>query len=122
MIEVTEAKQYLDQVLGVSVPDFLLEACVDTVGAVEPAMRAAGYSQETMLRIQCMATAIIAAAGDPRRVTSQGAASGASRGFKYKDSDVSALRRSLLALDTAGTVTALIGPDPAAATMFFVTC
>lgn len=122
MIEVSEAKQYLDQVLGIGVPDFLMEAAVDTVGAAEPAMFAAGYTQEAMVRIQCMASALIAAAGDPRRITSQGAASGASRGFKYKDGDLSALRRSLLALDTAGTVTGLIGPDPAAATMFFVTC
>ena len=120
MITSTQATQYLDEALGVSVPAFLIDAVLEKVEAAEPAMAAAGYSDANTIIMQCMAVAIIAAAGSPRRVTSQGAPSGASRGFKYSDKDLSALRRALLALDTAGTLTALVGPDPAGATVFMV--
>jgi len=117
MITSTQAQEYLKE-LGVSVPGFMLDAAVAKVATAEPAMAAYSAADQTM--IQCMAVAIIASPGDPRRVTSQHAASGASRGFKYADGDLSALRRNLAALDTAGTVTALIGPDPSAATLFMV--
>ncbi len=118
MITSTQATQYLDQALGVGVPSFLIDAAVEKVAAAEPEM--AVYSAADRILIQCMAVAIIAASGAPRRVSNQGAASGASRGFKYAEGDLSALRRSLAALDTAGTVSALIGPDPSAASLFMV--
>jgi len=118
MITSTQATQYLDQALGVGVPSFLVDAAVAKVATAEAAM--AVYGAHDQILIQCMAVAIIAASGAPRRVRSQGAASGASRSFDYSDKDLSALRRSLAALDTAGTVSALVGPDPAAATLFFV--
>lgn len=120
MITSTQAQQYLDQALGVGVPAFLVTAAVEAVEAVEPDMVAAGYSEATQIRVQCMAVALVAAAGSPRRLNSQGAPSGASRSFKYADKDLTALRRSLEALDTAGTTAALIGPDPAAATLLLV--
>lgn len=118
MITSTQAAQYLDQALGVSVPAFLVDAAVAKVATAEAAM--AAYSAHDAILMQCMAVAIIAAAGAPRRIGNQGAASGASRGFKYSDKDLSALRRSLVALDTAGILSALLGPDPAAASMFMV--
>lgn len=120
MITSTQAQQYLDQALGVGVPGFIVDAAVEKVEAAEPAMIAAGYSESDQILIQSMAVAIIAAAGAPRRLTSQHAASGASRSFKNEDGALSALRRSLAALDTAGTVTELVGPDPSAATLFMV--
>ena len=120
MITSTQAIQYLDQALGVSVPSFLIDAVLEKVEAVEPAMSAAGYSEADTIIMQCMAVAIIAAAGSPRRVTSQGAPSGASRGFKYSDKDLSSLRSALAALDTAGILAALVGPDPAGASLFMV--
>jgi hypothetical protein len=120
VITTTQAQQYLDQSLGISVPGFLVDAAVAKVATAEAAMVSAGYSAADQTLVQCMAVALIAAAGAPRRIASQGAPSGASRSFKNPDGDLSALRRSLLALDTAGTVTALIGPDPATATMFMV--
>lgn len=120
MISASQAQQYLDQALGVGLPAFLVAAAVETVEAAESAMQDAGYSEATMVRIQCMAVALIAAAGDPRRISSQGAASGASRSFKYRDTDLTALRRSLAALDTAGTVADLVGPDPTTQTMLIV--
>lgn len=122
MISATQARQYLDQALGVAVPDFIVAAAVEKVEAAEPAMQAAGYSDADQVLIQSMAVSLIAAAGAPRRISSQGAASGASRSFKNTDDALTQLRRSLAALDTAGTVSSLVGPDPAGATLFLVTC
>jgi len=122
VISTAQAQQYLDQALGVGMPAFVVAAACEQVESVEPAMIDADYSEAKQTLVQCMAVALIAAAGDPRRISSQGAPSGASRSFKYSDSDLSALRRSLLALDTAGTVAAIVGPDPAAATLLMVVC
>lgn len=120
MITSTQAQQYLDQALGVSVPGFIVEAAVSKVATAEPAMVGAGYSAMDQILIQSMAVAIVASAGAPRRIASQGAASGASRSFKNFDASLTALRRSLAALDTAGTVAELVGADPASNTMFMV--
>jgi hypothetical protein len=120
MITATQAQQYLDAALGVGVPSFLIDAAVSKVAAAESSMIASGYSAADQTLIQCYAVAIIAAAGSPRRLNSQSAPSGAGRSFKNEDGALSALRRSLAALDTAQTVTALIGPDPSAATLFMV--
>lgn len=122
MITSTQAQQYLDQVLGVGVPSFIVDAAIATVAPAEAAMDAAGYPPSKKVIVQSMAVALVAAAGDPRRLSSQQAPSGASRSFKYRDSDLSALRRALLALDKAGTVAEIVGPDPAAATLFLVSC
>jgi hypothetical protein len=94
----------------------LIDAAVAKVATAD----LSGYSAHDQIMLQCMAVAIIAAAGSPRRIGNQGAPSGASRGFKYNDKDLSALRRALAALDTAGILIPLIGPDPAAATLFMV--
>jgi len=120
VITAAQAQQYLDQALGVALPSFLVAAALEDVEGVEPAMQAAGYSEAAQTRIQCMAVALVAAAGAPRRLNSQGAPSGASRSFKYADRDLTALRRALAALDTAGTTAALVGPDPAAGTLLMV--
>lgn len=120
MISTTQARQYLDQALGVGVPDFMLSAAVEAVEAVEPDMIAAGYSESVQIRVQCMAVALIAAAGAPRRINSQAAPSGASRSFKNFDNAMTALRRALAALDTAGTVAAIVGPDPTVGTLLMV--
>ncbi len=120
MITTTQASQYLDSALGVSVPSFIVAAAVEAVEAFEPAMIDAGYSESTQILVQSYAVAIISAGGAPRRIQSQGAPSGASRSFKNFDAALSALRRLLLALDTAGIVTDLVGPDPEAPTLFMV--
>lgn len=120
MITAEQAAEYLDASLGVSLPTFIVQAAVDEVSALEGAMVAAGYSDTKALLVQCMAVAVLAAAGDPRRLQSQGAPSGASRSFKNSDKALSALRRSLVAQDTAGITAALIGPDPAAGTLLMV--
>lgn len=120
MISTAQARAYLDQALGISLPDFVIAAAVERVESAEPAMQAAGYSEATMTLVQCMAVAVLAAAGDPRRIASQGAPSGASRSFTNATGALSALRRSLAGMDTAGTVSALVGPDPSAGAMFMV--
>jgi hypothetical protein len=120
VITTAQAAQYLDQALGVTLPAFLVQAACDKVEAAEPAMLAAGYSESDQVLIQCMAVSLIAAAGAPRRIQSQGAPSGASRSFKNADDAMTALRRSLAALDTAGTVAALVGPDPSTSTLLLV--
>jgi hypothetical protein len=120
VISPTQAQQYLDQLLGVGSPAFLISSAVEEVEAYESAMAAAGYSEGVQVRIQCMAVALLVAAGDPRRLTSQSAPSGAARGFKYSDKDLSALRKSLAALDTAGVVSALVGPDPNSPTLLMI--
>lgn len=122
MITSTQASQYLDQALGVSVPEFIVQAAVDKVATAEAAMVTAGYSAADRTLIQSMAVAIIASGGSARRISSQSAPSGAGRSFKNQDDALTQLRRTLTSLDTASTVTDLIGPDPATNTMFFVTC
>lgn len=122
MITSAQAQQYLDQSLGVSVPSALLNAALDKVGAAEPAMIDAGYSEADQTLIQFLAVAIIASAGGARQISSQAAPSGASRSFKYAANALTQMRRTLAALDTAGTVTDLVGPDPATGTMFMVVC
>ena len=120
MITSAQATQYLDQMLGVGAPAFLVDAAIADVATYETALTAAGYSSSTIVRIQCMATAILVAAGDPKRTSSQGTASGASRSFKFRDGDLSALRRSLASLDTSGVVADLVGTDPAASAFMMV--
>lgn len=112
MITSAQATQYLDQMLGVGAPGFLIDAAISDVAAYEAALTAAGYTASTIVRIECMATAILVAAGDPKRTSSQGAASGASRSFKFKDGDLSILRRNLKSLDSSGVMEDLVGPDP----------
>ena len=122
MITSAQAAQYLEQALGIVLPGFLIDAAVADVAVAEAAMVTAGYSASTQIRVQSMAVAIVAAAGDPRRLGSQGAQSGASRSFKNADKALSALRRSLAALDTAGTVTGIVGPDPSVGSLFMAVC
>jgi hypothetical protein len=120
VITSAQAVEYLESALGVGLPSFFVDAAVAKVATAESAMVSAGYSAQDQMLIQCMAVAIIASAGAPRRIQSQGAPSGASRSFKNMDGDLSALRRSLASLDTAGTVADLIGPDPLSPSLFMV--
>lgn len=120
MITREQAVQYLDQALGISLPSFIVDAAIAKVQTAEAAMVSAGYSAPDQTLIQCMAVALVAAAGSPRRIQSQGAASGASRSFKNADGDISALRKSLAVLDSAGTVADIVGPDPSSPAVFMV--
>lgn len=120
MISVSQAQEYLDQAAGVTLPSFLIAAAVEEIEALEPAILDAGYSEAKATRVQCMAVALVAAAGAPRSVSSQGAPSGASRSFKYAADQFTAMRRALADLDTAGITAAAVGADPAGQTMLLV--
>ncbi len=122
MITSAQARAYLDESLGISVPSFIVDVAVAKVATAEQSMVAAGYDDHTRLMAQTYAVSLIAAGGAPRRIQSQGAPSGASRSFKNDDKALTLLRRALAALDTAGTVAALVGPDPASNTLFMVVC
>jgi hypothetical protein len=120
VISQANARDYLSETLGISVPSFFLTAAMDKVEAIEAALVVAGYDEATVTMIESMATAILAAAGAPRQIKDQRAPSGASRGFDNHDDALSKLRRSLAAMDTAGVTTDLVGPDPAANSLFLV--
>lgn len=122
MISSAQARQYLDQALGIALPEFIVDAAVTKVATAEPAMVAAGYSAHTQLLVQTYAVALVAAAGAPRRLQSQHAPSGAARAFKTQDNALTQLRRALADLDTAGTVAVIVGPDPASNTFYMVVC
>jgi hypothetical protein len=114
MITLAQAQEYIAATLGASVPGFIVQAALDQVAAAEPSMIAAGYTASQVTLVQSMATAIVACAGNPARIQSQGAPSGASRSFKHFDDALSALRKSLQHLDSANTTTNIVGPDPQA--------
>lgn len=120
MITSGQATQYMEQMLGISAPAFIVDAAVGKVATAEQAMADAGYSSFDQILIQSMATSIIAAAGLPRRLNSQGAPSGASRSFSNYEKALSALRKALTGLDTAGVVSDLVGPDPENQAFMFV--
>lgn len=112
MITVAQAQEYITASLGASVPGFLVQAAIDEVATAEPAMVSAGYSASRQTLVQCMAVAILACMGNPARLQSQGAPSGASRSFKHFDDALTSLRRSLEQQDVAGTVSSIVGQDP----------
>jgi hypothetical protein len=121
VITEAQALEYLET-LGIGVPDFVLAAAVAAVAAREQQMIDAGYTAERQVLVQSMAVALVATTGPMRRLASQSAPSGASRSFKYTDGDLAALRRSLAALDAAGTVADLVGVDPVNSTLLMVVC
>lgn len=120
MITSAQAADYLDLALGVTTSGLFLDAAIARVATAEQAMIDAGYSPSTQTMVQSMAVAIIASAGMPRRIKSQGSPSGASRSFDNYEKSFTALRRTLFGLDTAGTVADLVGPDPATQTLMMV--
>lgn len=119
MISSTQASDFIRETLGAVAPAFFLNAAIETVGATEPAMIAAGYTEANRTLMQALAVTLIAA-GAARQVQSQGAPSGASRSFAYRKDDLTRLRRQLQALDTAGLLAEAVGPDPAVQTFFAV--
>lgn len=112
MITLAQAQEYIAATLGASVPGFIVQAALDQVSAAEPSMIAAGYTASQVTLVQSMATAIVACAGNPTRIQSQGAPSGASCSFKHFDDALTSLRRSLEQQDTVGTVSSIVGQDP----------
>lgn len=119
MITAAQATQYIGDTIGASIPSFVVDAAVARVAAIDPELLLA-YDASTVVMIEAMAVTIIACAGAPRRISSQGAPSGASRSFTNDSKALSQLRRSLSALDSAGIASDLVGADPASSSYFSV--
>lgn len=109
MITLTQAKQYMDASLGVSMPDFIVQAAVDRVAAVD----LSAYTAPEQVLLQSMAVCIVACGGQPRRIASQGAPSGASRSFTNDAKALSILRKQLATADRLGLLAGVVGADPA---------
>jgi hypothetical protein len=109
MVTLDQVKQFLDSSYGVSIPDFILQAAIDSVASVQPCIDGAGYTPSNMLFIQLYAVAIIASSADPRKIKSQGAPNGASRSFEYGKKGVDSMRVKLRELDTSGCTTNIVG-------------
>ena len=120
MITAAQATQYIGDTIGASIPSFIVDAAVARVAEIEPDLLAT-YDTSTAVMIEAMAVTILACAGAPRRIASQGAPSGASRSFTNDAKALSSLRKALNALDSDGITADLIGPDPAASSFFMVT-
>lgn len=120
MISSAQASEYIAEVLGSSVPAFALNAARERVETAEAAMEAVPYAEADIKLMQAMAVAIIATAGGARRIQSQGAPSGAQRAFMNDKDALTNMRRSLAAMDTASLLTDIVGPDPAAGTLFLI--
>ncbi|MFG6654931.1 hypothetical protein ACG0Z5_10720 [Scandinavium sp. M-37] len=112
MITTEQAKEYLASV-GITLPDFILQALVDQVNSIQECLDA-HYPASTALLIQCYLLGLMGLAQGDKYISSQSAPSGASRSFRYQSfsdrwkGSVSLLR----GLDTYGCATALIPPDP----------
>lgn len=120
MVTLEQIKQFLDTSYGVTIPDFILQAAIDTVTAVQPCLDGAGYTASQMLMIQLYACAIIASAADPRKIKSQGAPNGASRSFEYGKKGIDAMRVKLRELDTSGCTTDIVGKSATNNSFFMV--
>lgn len=112
MITTEQAKEYLASV-GITLPDFILQALVDQVNSIQECLDA-HYPASTALLIQCYLLGLMGLAQGDKYISSQSAPSGASRSFRYQSfSDRWKGSLSLLrGLDSYGCATALIPPDP----------
>lgn len=120
MITLQQATEYLDGALGASLPQFIVQAAVDTVAAYDAALMAAYPAAHTRVLIQTLAVAILSCGSDPRRIRSQSAPSGASRSFAGGD-NLKSLRDQLRSLDTSGVLADVAGLDDQS-TLFMVVC
>lgn len=111
MVTVEQVKEYLAS-LGISLPDFLIEALVAQMGAVEECLEQ--YPPSTALLIQLYLLSLLAMAQGDKYVSSQSAPSGASRSFRYQGfQNLWTSRLNLLnRLDTFNCTGELIPDDP----------
>lgn len=106
MITTTDLKNYLTQ-LGVTVPDFMLQAMVNKANATEACLIGAGVSEDDITLILMYSAAVLAMQAQGRQITSQSAPSGASQSYKYGDT-LNGLKAQIRALDTTGCTSALL--------------
>ena len=112
MITTEQAKEYLASV-GVSVPDFILVAWVESVNGIDECLTE-HYSPAAALLIQSYLLGLLALGQGDRYISSQTAPSGASRSFRYMGfaDRWRGLLGLLRGLDKYGCADGLIPPDP----------
>lgn len=101
MITTAQLQQYLSQ-LGVTIPDFMLQAFVDKANGVEACLIGAGMSDADILLVLMYSAAVMSIESGSRRVKSQSAPSGASQSYEYSTTLAQGIRAQIRALDTAG--------------------
>lgn len=118
MITTEQAKEYLKSV-GITLPDFILEALVEQANSIQECLDA-HYSPATALLIQSYLLGMMALGQGDKYVSSHTAPSGASESFRYQSfSDRWKGSLNLLrGLDKYGCATALIPADPTVAPAF----
>lgn len=118
MITTEQAKEYLKSV-GITLPDFILEALVEQANSIQECLDA-HYSPATALLIQSYLLGMMALGQGDKYVSSHTAPSGASESFRYQSfSDRWKGSLNLLrGLDKYGCATALIPADPTASPAF----
>lgn len=118
MITTEQAREYLKSV-GITLPDFILEALVEQANSIQECLDA-HYSPATALLIQSYLLGMMALGQGDKYVSSHTAPSGASESFRYQSfadrwkGSLNLLR----GLDKYGCATALIPADPTAAPAF----
>lgn len=112
MITTEQAKEYLKSV-GITLPDFILEALVEQANSIQECLDA-HYSPATALLIQSYLLGMMALGQGDKYVSSHTAPSGASESFRYQS--FSDRWKGALALlrgaDKHGCANDLIPPDP----------
>lgn len=116
MLDLEQAKAYLQSV-GVSLPDFLLEALLEQVNTATECLNANGVPLAQQTLILSYLLGLMGLAQGDRYVTSERAPSGAARSYRYLS--MSERWRALLGLlrnlDKYGCTEPLIPPEPGAA-------
>lgn len=105
-ITAEEIKSLLEQ-MGLSIPDFLLNALIAQANATDECMDGAGYDESTQLLIKTYAIALMANSAGARRVKSQSAPSGASQSYEYGITSLTDISNLLRALDPNGCTSGL---------------
>jgi hypothetical protein len=113
-----QAKEYLASV-GVTLPDFLLQAFLDTVNSINECLEA-NYPPATQLLIQMYLLGLMGLGAGDQYISSQTAPSGASRSFRYQSlgDRWRSLTNMLRMYDTKGCTDGLVPPDPTQAPAF----
>ena len=116
----SEAQQYLSQ-LGLSLPGNLLTALIAHVDGLDSCL--SDYPAETQTLIKSYLLGLLAISAGGRRVSSQGAPSGASQSYEYGTitEQMRQLKASLRILDTNGCTRKLIPAEPGANAALYVT-
>ncbi len=113
MLREDQARQYLAAQGIDGVPDFVIAAWVELANSMQACLDE-HYPAGVATLIQCYLLALMAYGQGDKYISSQSAASGASRSFRYQG--FADRWRGMLALlrglDTKGCATALIPPDP----------